>query len=684
MPNINNIVKQLKSRRVFRSLAIYAAFAFVLLQVCDIVIPRLFLPEWTMTLIIVLVIIGLPTTLVLSWIYDVTPEGVEKTDKEKVSSNINYSTIMLILVIIGGLLFYFQDKFFKPQVNPKSIAVLPFENYSPKSEDEYLSAGFTEVIIANLAKVQDLMVISRTSVMRYKKTEMSLKDIAEELNVANILEGSIQRTDDEIRIVVQLIDAQTDQHLWSETYDNKMEDIFIIQTDIASKVADGMKSEITKEEKQQIEYKLTDNTKAYEYYLKIQELRDGHVHNFELILDLFKKIFEFDPEFAEAYALLSIEYSERVHFGKDKTQKNIDLARENIEKAFSLKPDSPEVRFAYGYYYYGCFKDYLRAFNHYQLALEKEPGNAKYNSYIGYVHRRLGNWDETIKYLKKARRLSPNDQSSGGLQESYIFLKNYKKVDYIKQYNRNHRLNPDQGSIYSTGANLTFLLEGKTDNARKIIENTSKLIPDFNYNTWVRNDNMAFKLIDFDYQDHNYEVLLKYYQENKDSIFISYYNIKTKSSIIGFIYYLMDQKDHSKSDYKKALNLMYQLEDFEYDSRYHKELGFIYAMLDEDEKALKEARTAITLTPSTKDAFIANFNEIGLAKIYCVLGEHEKALNIIEKLFNEPSHLNWMDKYDPLFKKSYNNNPRFNRIVKIDEDRFRREATYDLNIYLPW
>jgi len=170
----NNIFKELKKRKVFRSIAIYAAFAFVLIQVCSIVFPALYLPGWTTTFVVVLVIIGFPTTLILSWIYDVTPEGVEKTDSVKLSSDTNYSTIILILVIVGGLLFYFQDSFFNPKVNPKSIAVLPFDNYSPKSEDEFLSDGFTEVIIANLAKVKDLIVISRTSIMRYKDTDMSL------------------------------------------------------------------------------------------------------------------------------------------------------------------------------------------------------------------------------------------------------------------------------------------------------------------------------------------------------------------------------------------------------------------------------------------------------------------------------------------------------------------------------
>ena len=200
MPSINNIFKELKQRKVFRSLAIYAGASFIILQVCSIVFPALLLPDWSMRLVVILLIIGFPTLIIFSWIYDVTPEGVVKTETNRSSSKTNYSIFILIVVVGGGLLFFFQDRLFKPAVNPKSIAVLPFDNFSPNPDDEYLSDGFTEVIIANLAKVQDLMVISRTSIMRYKNSDMSLKEIAKELNVANILEGSIQKKGNKIRV----------------------------------------------------------------------------------------------------------------------------------------------------------------------------------------------------------------------------------------------------------------------------------------------------------------------------------------------------------------------------------------------------------------------------------------------------------------------------------------------------
>ena len=163
LPGINNIFKELKQRKVFRSLAIYAGASFIILQVCSIVFPALLLPDWSMRLVVILLIIGFPTLIIFSWIYDVTPEGVVKTETNRSSSKTNYSIFILIVIVGGGLLFFFQDRLFKPAVNPKSVAVLPFDNYSPNPDDKYLSAGFTEVIIANLAKIKDLLVISKQS-----------------------------------------------------------------------------------------------------------------------------------------------------------------------------------------------------------------------------------------------------------------------------------------------------------------------------------------------------------------------------------------------------------------------------------------------------------------------------------------------------------------------------------------
>ena len=178
-----NIIQELKNRKVFRSAAIYGGAAFVILQVCSIVFPALLLPEWSIRLLVILLIIGFPFIIIFSWVYDVTEKGIIKTTSIKKSNN-NYIPLFLSVVIIFGLGYIFKENFYQTIVNPKSIAVIPFDNFSQSKDDDYLSDGFTEVIIANLAKVKDLMVISRTSVMRYKKTKMSLKEISATVGVS--------------------------------------------------------------------------------------------------------------------------------------------------------------------------------------------------------------------------------------------------------------------------------------------------------------------------------------------------------------------------------------------------------------------------------------------------------------------------------------------------------------------
>ena len=621
MPSFNNIFKDLKKRKVFRSIAIYAGSSFIILQVCSIVFPALLLPEWSTRLVVVLLLIGLPILILFSWIYDITPEGDIIADSEKLFFNTNHTILMVILVIVIGVLFYFKDSFFKSTVNPKSVAVLPFNNYSPKAEDDYLSDGFTEVIIANLAKVQDLMVISRTSVMRYQDTDMSLKDIAEELNVANILEGSVQKKGNKIRVVSQLIEAQTDNHIWAETYDSEIDDIFTIQTNISKEIASSLKSRITGSEKSHIEDKLTDNIEAYEMYVKVKELRRED-REWKIRKDLLHKIIDIDPNFAEAYALLSIEYSEKVHSGWDNTQAKKNKAKEFIDKAFNIKPESAEVRFAFGYYYYGCYKDYLRALEHYNYALSMEPGNANYNAFIGYVHRRLGNWNKTLQYLEKALKLDPNDISlSSNLFGTYLFLKKYEKVNLINQYKRAYRLNPEEGWVYAMGARFTFFLEGNTTNARKILSASSKLLPDYDYSEVISQ---------LDIYDDKYESIFTLLDEQTDSIFFNQQEINPKSKIFGMIYWRMDEKEKAKNEFTKALNVVLNMQEYEGDPRYHSLLGMIYAFLNMPKEAVKESKMAQALAPPSKDAFLSDSFDLYLSAVYALNGEHDMALNMIE------------------------------------------------------
>ena len=274
--------EELKRRKVFRVAATYAVVAWILMQIGEVTFPALNIPEWVMSTLVVILLAAFPIVVIFAWVFDKTPQGFIKTDSPQTeginSLNVKMddrpfylqkkNIILALGVIVGILIGTYGGDSFKSSVDKKSIAVLPFDNYSTAKEDEYFSDGMTEVIIANLAKVKDLKVISRTSVMEYKNTTKKLRDIAQELGVAHILEGSIQRSNGRVRVVGQLIDANTDEHIWAETYDRDESDLFELQSSVAIEIAKAMKSELTIEEKTRINEVLTNSTPAYEYYLK--------------------------------------------------------------------------------------------------------------------------------------------------------------------------------------------------------------------------------------------------------------------------------------------------------------------------------------------------------------------------------------------------------------------------------
>ncbi len=674
----NNIFHQLKQRKVFRSCAIYAGASFVILQVCSIVFPALLLPDWSIRLLVVLLIIGFPILILFSWIYDITDKGIVKTKSINKSNNNYYLLFLIILIVIGGF-YLLKNNIFQPSINSKSIAVLPFDNYSPNAEDEYLSSGFTEVIIANLAKVKDLMVISRTSVMRYKNTKMSLKDIAKELNVAHILEGSIQRTDNKIRVVGQLIEASSDKHVWAETYDASFEDIFTIQTNIATEIASALKSQITDSEKSIIQVKKTDNIQAYDMYLKVKELKRTNdlafAENITIRKELLNKIITIDPKFAEAYALMSLEYSNAVQFGIEKnTEESKNQSKKFIQQAFELNPESPEVRTAYGYYYYACYRDYTRALEHYMYALTKEPGSADINARIGFAHRRLGNKDKSIKYLETANKLDPNHfKIMTELAVTYFFYKEYSKIDFVKFDEDFYRIDPTNPMLYFHRARIVWWMEGNTQKAKEILEKASKLFPDFDYYSQI--------ISSFDIYDKNYSTALEHFNKSGEWINSGQQWILTNYNPITIMYWLMEDNEKQLYYGQKALNMLLENK-YEGDPRFHSSLSYIYAFLDQKEDALREIKMALALCPPSKDIMLSDHYKADLAVINAIIGEHQKSLDIIDELLSGNSNYFWADiKYHWVLNKIFRNNKRFNNIINKDKKMFLENINYNQNIY---
>ncbi len=421
-----SLIEELKRRKVFRVAASYAVVAFIIFQLVEILFPIFNFPQWTQQFVVIIILLGFPIALIFSWVFDKTPEGFIKTDavksKEKKKTEISKNTSflndkrnwMLIGGIVGGILIGWfgqsTTEIVEP-INEKSIAVLPFENLSQNEEDEYFADGMTEDLLTELSKIKDLLVISRTTVMKYKNSTMSLKQIGKELGVANILEGSIRRSGDRVRITGQLIKTSNDQNLWAEKYDRNIKDIFAVQDEVANAIANALRIELSDEESMMISSSQTESIEAYDYYIKGRQLSYSY-ENFKRdeAIQLYKKAIEIDPKYALPYAGISrVRMSQRSMQGMDLEFSKMAIieAEKNAKKAVELGPNEAEVHFALGFFYNQTQK-YNEAFSSFNTAIMLNPSHAHAHDEIGDVYLyNYGDFDRAIIWYNKALKRDP-------------------------------------------------------------------------------------------------------------------------------------------------------------------------------------------------------------------------------------------------------------------------------------
>ena len=420
-----SFIEELKRRRVFRVAASYAVVAFIIMQLVEILFPMFNFPQWTQQFIVIVVLLGFPIAVILSWIFDKTPEGYIKTDAvtASVESAVQYNMLpfykkkrnwFLIIGVIAGVLI---GRFggiggSSDSVNDKSIAVLPFENLGKAGDDEYFADGMTEDILTELSKIKDLLVISRTTIMKYKGSNKTLKEIGKELGVANILEGSIRRVGGRVRITGQLINARNDQHLWAEKYDRDIEDIFKVQDEVANAIANALRIELSDEEVEMITASQTESVEAYDYYIKARSL----AYTYELskipqAIKYYKEAIKIDPDYALPYAGIARVRMTQFHFNymdTELTTMALKEAEESAKKAVTLGPNEAEAHFALGFFY-NATDNFDLAFTSFKKAIFLNPSHAHAHDEIAdvYVYK-YGDYDQAIPWYNKALKRDPN------------------------------------------------------------------------------------------------------------------------------------------------------------------------------------------------------------------------------------------------------------------------------------
>jgi len=357
--------------------------------------------------------------------------------------------------------FYFVAP--APSPNEKSIAVLPFENRSEDKSNAYFTDGVQDEILTRLSKIRDLKVISRTSTQRYKNRSQKLSEIANELGVANLLEGSVQKTNDQVRINVQLIRAANDSHLWAETFDRKLTDIFSVETEVAKAIADQLRAHLTGQEEQVIAARPTDNPEAYDAYLRglAYSLKTANTPANALGAQKYlREAVKLDPKFALSWALLS--YVDARGYNSLYLQPTVALreeARQAAETALTLQPNLGEALHAKGFYHYACLKDYDTAVRYFEQARQLLPNSSRIPESLAYVARRRGQWDRSESYFNEAERLDPrNVFLLTSHAQSYMILRRFPEA--LRKFDQVLDITPDD---LDTLANKAAIAQAEGD-----------------------------------------------------------------------------------------------------------------------------------------------------------------------------------------------------------------------------
>src|SRR5437016_12784216 len=423
--NARNFFAELKRRNVYKVAVAYAVVGWLVLQVSTTVLPTFHAPEWVVPTLVVLVLLGFPIALVLAWAFELTPEGIKRTEDvdhsqpttHRTGRTLDFLIIAVLLVIIGVFAYQRFGLSQKTSVSvsaipEKSIAVLPFENRSRDPDNAYFADGIQDEILTRLAKIADLKVISRTSTQHYKSAPENLSEIARQLGVAHIVEGSVQKSGDSVRVNVQLIKAANDSHLWADTFDRKLTDVFSVESEVAKAIADQLSAKLTGQEEQVITAKPTDNIEAYEAYLRglAYTLKPNTTANAIGAQKYLREAVRLDPKFPLAWALLSyVEARGYITAGLQPTVALREEAQQAAETALTLQPNLGEAILAKGFYHYACLKDYDTAMRYFEQARQLLPNSSRILESLAYLERRRGQWDRSESYFNEAERLDPRN-----------------------------------------------------------------------------------------------------------------------------------------------------------------------------------------------------------------------------------------------------------------------------------
>ena len=523
-----------------------------------------------------------------------------------------------------------------------SVAALPFQNISGDPEDIYFTDGIHEEILTQLAKIGGLRVISRTSVMEYRDSPKNVRDVASELGVGHVLEGSVRKTGNRVRITAQLIDAARDQHLWAEQYDRELtaEDLFDIQGDVAEKITAALQMELSPEETQRIETPPTSSLEAYEYFLRGNQLSNQGWLREDILgaIEMWEKAVSLDPEFAVAHAALSGAHSRMWWFHLDRTQARLDLAKAAVDRALEIQPDLPQALAALGWYHYHGYLDYARALKAFEAAREGLPGAPDVPYGLAAVLRRQGDMEASVAHYKQAFELDPRSAVlASQIGETLGLLRRFEEArPYLNQA---IALSPQFGPPYYEKARH-YMDSGDTEGARQVVAEGAErsVFPSYSW-TWLWLETL----------DGRYEAALSRLQERPPDVprvgdpgsLENQFRVTTANGWYAQLYGLLGDPARARTHWDSVrVDLEGRVAAEPEDPRLHSALGIAYAGLGWKEEAVREGRLGVALMPMDREAYRGSYRAEDLARIYATVGELDAAIDELEFLLSRPGITN--------------------------------------------
>ena len=670
--NPKNILTELKRRNVYRAAVAYGVVAWFLTQLTTQVFPFFEIPNSAVRFVVIALAVGFPIAMLLSWIYELTPEGVVRTedlDPVEARSVQRRSGRLLDFIIIGALLlviamlvagrlpFYRQTG---ESISQKSIAVLPFENLSEDKANAYFAEGIQEEILTRLAKIADLKVISRTSTQRYQSKPGNLAEIAKQLGVANILEGSVQKATDQVRVTVQLIQVASDSHLWADTFDRKLTDIFGVESEIAKAIADALQAKLTGGEQRALAVKPTNNSEAYDAYLRglaLEARTTTSPDDSEKAVGFYERAVQLDPGFALAWARLSRANAHVYFGGLDSTTARRDATERALNTAQKLQPNSPETLLAQAYYQYWVRRDYELAKGTFGRVRELLPGSSDVPGALALIARRQGRWDESVAYWEQTLVLDPRNTEWLALAaETYAMLRQFPAA--LKTYDRLLDIVPNDPDTLASEAKI-YQAEGNLEQAGKLLAGVNAQTPSFI--AFLTKMNQLFLERQFDEAIRLIHSRLTEYRDVSDieRFFNPFFLVLAQENagdIVG-----------ARATAQQMLRPLEPLSEKDPDNpNFAQALSLIHAVLGQKDAAIKEAERAITLLPSGKDAVDGPRGEENLAFVEVLVGDKNRAIPRLQHLLQipydnclTPALLRLNPQWDPL-----RGDPRFQKLCE--------------------